>query len=250
MYRRAVLSALLAIVSSLPTQAERGIAVAGSFRQFDNAVSAQQALQPNFDVQLQVAETDVNSRRWYRVQAISDNARALVTKMRLAGIDGAFFQPATRASTLSERRVSASTMALANQTSNATSRNNLPMSITPVRSGPGPQEIKGELNGMPMHYIPLTTRPHGETNITVDGVVDEAIWNQIPYYDNMRVMRPGTGEPASYPTEIRMLGTDRGLYVSAVLYQPADSLVSRQLIQGAEPCPRPRANAGGLCEAQ
>ena len=99
MYRRAVLSGLLAIVGSLPIQAERGIAVAGSFRQFDNAVSAQQALQPNFDVQLQVAETEVNSHRWYRVQAVSDDARGLVTKMRLAGIDGAFFQPATRAST-------------------------------------------------------------------------------------------------------------------------------------------------------
>ena len=227
MYRRAVLSGLLAVVSSLPIQAAPGIAVAGSFRQLDNAISAQQALQPNFDVQLQVAETEVNSQRWYRVQAASNDARALVAKMRLEGIDGAFFQPATPASTRSERRVSASTMALANQRNDTTSRDNLPISNTPVRSGTGPQEIKGELNGMPMHYVPLSAHPHAETNITVDGVVDEAIWSQIPHYDNMRVMRPGTGEPANYPTEIRMLATDRGLYVSAVLYQPSDSLVSR-----------------------
>ena len=60
MYHRAVLSGLFAIVSSLPIQAEPGIAVAGSFRQLDNAISAQQALQPNFDVQLEVAETEVN----------------------------------------------------------------------------------------------------------------------------------------------------------------------------------------------
>ena len=151
MYRRAVLSGLLAIVGSLPIQAERGIAVAGSFRQFDNAVSAQQALQPNFDVQLQVAETEVNSHRWYRVQAVSDDARGLVTKMRLAGIDGAFFQPATPASTRSERTISTSSTALANQSSNAAPRINLTMSNTPARSGTGPQEIKGELNGMPMH---------------------------------------------------------------------------------------------------
>jgi len=227
MYHRAVLSGLFAIVSSLPIQAEPGIAVAGSFRQLDNAISAQQALQPNFDVQLEVAETEVNAQRWYRVQAASNDARALVAKMRLSGVDGAFFQSVTPASISSERTASASTMALASRRSGTTSRDNLPISNTPVRSGTGPQEIKGELNGMPMHYIPLITRPHGETNITVDGVVDEAIWNQIPYYDNMRVMRPGTGEPADYPTEIRMLGTDRGLYVSAVLYQPTDSLVSR-----------------------
>ena len=103
MYRRAVLSGLFAIVSSLPIQAEPGIAVAGSFRQLDNAISAQQALQPNFDVQLEVAETEVNAQRWYRVQAASNDARALVAKMRLSGVDGAFFQSATPASISSER---------------------------------------------------------------------------------------------------------------------------------------------------
>ncbi|MCS5568104.1 MAG: DUF5916 domain-containing protein [Pseudomonadales bacterium] len=227
MYRRAVLSGMVAIVSSLSIQAEPGIAVAGSFLQLDNALSAQQALQPKFDAQLHVAQTEVDSQRWYRVQAASSDARALVAKMRLAGINGAFFQPVAHASTRSNRSLSSSAMALANQKSDTTSRKHLPISNTPARSGAGPQEVKGVLNGMPMHYIPLNTRSHSEINITVDGVVNEPIWSQIPHYDNMRVAIPGTGEPASYPSEIRLLATDRGLYVSAVLYQPADSLVSR-----------------------
>ncbi|MCH2353937.1 MAG: hypothetical protein MK295_05865, partial [Pseudomonadales bacterium] len=80
MYRRVVLSGLFAIVGSLPIQAEPGVAIAGSFRQLDNALSAQQALQAKLGVQMQVAETEVNAQRWYRVQATSGDARALVAK--------------------------------------------------------------------------------------------------------------------------------------------------------------------------
>ncbi|MFP6824302.1 MAG: hypothetical protein VB915_10885, partial [Pseudomonadales bacterium] len=80
MYRRVVLSGLFAIIGSLPIQAEPGVAIAGSFRQLDNALSAQQALQAKLGVRMQVAETEVNARRWYRVQASSSDARALVAK--------------------------------------------------------------------------------------------------------------------------------------------------------------------------
>ena len=227
MYRRVVLSGLFAIVSSLSIHAEPGVAVAGSFHQLDNALSAQEALQAKLGIQIQIAETEVNAQRWYRVQATSSDARALVAKMRQFGIEGAFFQPVTHALPRLDGGVPTSTGLLTARPSVTPPRDSLPISITPARSGAGPQEIKGALNGMPMHYIPLNTRLHAETDVTVDGVVDEAIWSQIPHYDNMRVAIPGTGEPANYPTEIRLLATERGLYISAVLHQPADSLVSR-----------------------
>ena len=226
MYRRVVLSGLFAIIGSLPIQAEPGVAIAGSFRQLDNALSAQQALQAKLGVRMQVAETEVNARRWYRVQASSSDARALVAKMLQIGIEGAFFQPTARALVDSDRDLATSAMTISGRPRYTAPRDSLPISNAPARSGSGPQEIKGVLNGMPMHYIPLKTRPHATTNVTVDGVVDEAIWSQIPHYDNMRVAIPGTGEPANYPTEIRLLATERGLYVSAVMHQPVDSLVS------------------------
>ncbi|MEM7003956.1 MAG: DUF5916 domain-containing protein, partial [Pseudomonadota bacterium] len=38
---------------------------------------------------------------------------------------------------------------------------------------------------------------------------------------------PATGEPATHATEMRMIATERGLYVSAVMYQPPESLSQR-----------------------
>ena len=63
--------------------------------------------------------------------------------------------------------------------------------------------------------------------ITIDGRVDEAAWQQAPAYDNMRVMEPETLAKATYSTASRFIYTDDGLYVSAVMEQPPDTLVAR-----------------------
>jgi len=97
----------------------------------------------------------------------------------------------------------------------------------PAASIPGVQQIKGELEGIPMHRIEVSTRPHGEVDIVLDGVVDEAVWQEIPTFDNMIVAVPGTGAKGEYATEIRWLATDKGMYVSSVMKQPVDSLVRR-----------------------
>ena len=39
--------------------------------------------------------------------------------------------------------------------------------------------------------------------------------------------RPGTGAPAGYKTEYRLIATEKGLYVSAIMYQPPETLVKR-----------------------
>ncbi|MGB1615340.1 MAG: DUF5916 domain-containing protein [Pseudomonadales bacterium] len=94
-------------------------------------------------------------------------------------------------------------------------------------SAPGAQQIKGELEGIPMHQIEVSTRPHAEVKIALDGRVDEAIWQEIPAFDNMIVAVPGTGAKGEYATQIRWLATDKGMYVSAVMMQPVDTLVRR-----------------------
>ncbi len=93
--------------------------------------------------------------------------------------------------------------------------------------GPGQVEIIETINGMPRHQIAIPTLPHREADITLDGRVEELVWRQVPAFDNMRVYIPGIGEPGEHPTEIRLLATDFGLYVGAILYQPPDTLVER-----------------------
>ena len=89
------------------------------------------------------------------------------------------------------------------------------------------QTVKGDVDGIPMHYINVQTRHHDTVDIRLDGVVDEAVWQEIPAFDNMLVSVPGTGKPGRYPTESRLLATEKGLYVSGVMYQPPESIVMR-----------------------
>ncbi len=100
--------------------------------------------------------------------------------------------------------------------------------VTPALAATsGRQEIIGYVEGVPHHHIVVSTLPENEAQIVIDGRVDEPLWQQLPHYDNMLVYVPGTSAPAQYPTELRLFATDQGLFVSAVLYQPPDTLVAR-----------------------
>ena len=100
--------------------------------------------------------------------------------------------------------------------------------VTPALAATsGHQEVIGYVEGIPHHHIVVPNLPDSDTAIVIDGRVDEPVWQQVPHYDNMLNYVPGTGEPAEYSTELRLLATDRGLFVGAVLYQPPDTLVAR-----------------------
>jgi len=86
---------------------------------------------------------------------------------------------------------------------------------------------KGVLDGIPMHYITIRDVPHDSVQIRIDGKVDEPMWADLPAYDNMLVAVPGTGKPARWPTAIKLFATEKGLYVSAVMKQPKQTLASR-----------------------
>tara|TARA_A100001037_G_scaffold306121_1_gene349364 strand:+ start:1838 stop:4279 length:2442 start_codon:yes stop_codon:yes gene_type:complete len=64
-------------------------------------------------------------------------------------------------------------------------------------------------------------------DITIDGVVDEDIWTQVPSYDGLRVTEPDTFAAPVWDNDIRFLYTNRGLYVSGSFEQPPDTLVTR-----------------------
>ncbi|MBY0480988.1 MAG: carbohydrate binding family 9 domain-containing protein [Chitinophagaceae bacterium] len=54
--------------------------------------------------------------------------------------------------------------------------------------------------------------------IKVDGILDEAVWQQAAVADSFIVNSPKYGEPAKHPTKVRILYSDQAVYVGAYLY--------------------------------
>ncbi len=75
--------------------------------------------------------------------------------------------------------------------------------------------------------IPIMRLNESMVDITLDGRIDEAIWQQIPPISGMGIVEPETLAEAPYNTEIRLFYTDRGLYIAVDMEQPAETLVRR-----------------------
>lgn len=76
--------------------------------------------------------------------------------------------------------------------------------------------------------IPQLSRlEEDQANIQLDGFLDEAVWQDLPYTDGMRVIDPDTLAEAPYETHIRAFYTEQGIYIGAMNFQPADTLVAR-----------------------
>ena len=57
---------------------------------------------------------------------------------------------------------------------------------------------------------PLPTLPryeHAQIDITLDGYLDEPVWQSLPVIDGMRVIQPDTLEPAPVETHSRIFYT-------------------------------------------
>jgi hypothetical protein len=89
-----------------------------------------------------------------------------------------------------------------------------------------PQEIEIVTTGnhTPMN---LLRRQHEEIEIDIDGHIDEAIWEQIQPFNNLKVIEPDTLADAPYRTDMRIVYTERGIYVSFDMEQPAESIIQR-----------------------
>ncbi len=87
--------------------------------------------------------------------------------------------------------------------------------------------VRDVYNGVEVHDINVRTLPHQEVNITIDGVVDEPVWQRVPPFDQMIVTTPDLGKPSDYPTATRFVATEQGLYVSSVMEQPTDLIQMR-----------------------
>lgn len=73
----------------------------------------------------------------------------------------------------------------------------------------------------------IVVQPASNPNIVIDGIIDESVWAQAQPFDRMRVIDPDTLAEPEFPTETRLLYTELGLYVAAVMAQPPKTLVQR-----------------------
>ncbi len=107
----------------------------------------------------------------------------------------------------------------------------LPRLVVGEVAAAGDVELVQTLDGIPIHHIVVETVADETIGISVDGRLEEAIWRTIAPFDNMLVAIPATGKHGKYDTETRMVATERGLYVGALLHQPPETLVTRASVR-------------------
>jgi len=66
-----------------------------------------------------------------------------------------------------------------------------------------------------------------ELEITVDGRLSEPIWAELEPLTEFRVISPGSLADPVHKTDLKMLYSDRGLYLGVYAHQPVDTLVRR-----------------------
>ena len=75
--------------------------------------------------------------------------------------------------------------------------------------------------------IKLTRISDTDISMTIDGVLDESIWQTIPFKDDMVIVQPDTLADAPLETRTQFFYTDAGLYVGVWNQQDHAQLVSR-----------------------
>ena len=68
---------------------------------------------------------------------------------------------------------------------------------------------------------------------SIDGVLDDAIWNSLPYYGDFNMLEPGTqGEiPKEYQTKVQLAYDDTAVYIAAYMEDPNPEAIASQFSQ-------------------
>lgn len=70
-----------------------------------------------------------------------------------------------------------------------------------------------------------------DVELTIDGKLDEAVWQNAPMAKDFVMFRPGNGdlEPVGQKTEVKVLYSNEAVYVGAMLYDSSPDSILRQL---------------------
>ena len=66
-----------------------------------------------------------------------------------------------------------------------------------------------------------------EVEMNIDGVLDESVWDELPYYNQLLVTSPDTLVPGTFETRVRVFYSSKGLYASMESEQPASTILAR-----------------------
>jgi len=238
---------LLGSLSAAQSLAEsRGAAAAASFQNLENAEVVKHRIETLFsdgNAEILVLSAQVNGSDWYRVVAVptaGQGGRELVARLRQSGFPDAWFLsdylPPTPAEPVSTvvRTADPAIAEVVPFLPTEVPTEVVPAEISPAQVAPAAKPAgNGEitlidtLGGIPRHRFAVQTFREADIDVNLDGKVDESLWQRIKFYDEFMVAVPAKGTRGEYPTEMRVFATEKGLYVSAILYQPVDTLVQR-----------------------
>ncbi len=64
-------------------------------------------------------------------------------------------------------------------------------------------------------------------SITIDGILDEEEWQELPIQENFLELSPATLNKPPHRTQVKVFYSDEGLYIGIQADQPADTLIER-----------------------
>ncbi len=67
------------------------------------------------------------------------------------------------------------------------------------------------------------------SDIKIDGILDENAWESAPIATDFIQRSPYNGKPATHKTEVKILYDNTGIYVGAMMYDPAPDSILKQL---------------------
>ena len=82
-------------------------------------------------------------------------------------------------------------------------------------------------DGIAVQLPQITRIEQSDAEITIDGFIDEDVWKDLPVIDGMKVIDPDTLADTPYETHVRFFHTERGIYLSAMNFQPQETLMAR-----------------------
>lgn len=63
--------------------------------------------------------------------------------------------------------------------------------------------------------------------VVIDGRLDDAVWQNLPEYDEFSVTDPDTLVKPSHETRVRLFYNDEGIYLGILMRQPKETLIAR-----------------------
>ncbi len=198
------------------SKADSSAAVFGSFTSETRAIALSKDVATQLNIPTRVVEVQLNNQRLFRVMSeprSTTAARNIVRAAKKSGYSDAWL--------VRQAPPANQTVLGAEVNPSASKPTDLPTAEeTHADKRPAPAQLK--LSQQAGHIARLDG-----ANITIDGFVNEAAWEQIESFDQFTVLNPDTLQPARHQTQTRIFYDDSGLYVAALMHQPVETLVER-----------------------